>query len=181
MNAAIEAAHAGESGKGFAVVAGEIRKLAVDSSEQSKTISLVLKKIKTAIDAITVSNNTVLEKFQAIDGRVRTVSEQETNIRSAMEEQGQGSQQILEAVSRLNEVTQMVKQGSQEMLDGSREVIEESGNLERITEEISGGMNEMAEGADQINEAIGRVSEISKTNREHINTLFAEVSKFKVE
>jgi methyl-accepting chemotaxis protein len=42
-------------------------------------------------------------------------------------------------------------------------------------------MGEMAAGADQINEAVIRVNGISKTNREHINTLFAEVSKFKVE
>ena len=181
MNAAIEAAHAGEAGKGFAVVASEIRKLAVNSAEQSKTISDVLRKIKTAIDTITQSTNTVLEKFQAIDGRVRTVSEQETNIRNAMEEQGRGSHQILEAVARLNELTQMVKQGSAEMLDGSKEVIQESNNLERVTVEISGGMNEMANGAEQIDIAVDHINGISKSNKDHIDALFAELSKFKVE
>jgi methyl-accepting chemotaxis protein len=181
MNAAIEAAHAGEAGKGFAVVADEIRKLAVNSGEQSKTISTVLKKIKTAIDTITVSTNTVLEKFQAIDDRVKTVSQQEANIRSAMEEQGQGSQQVLEAIGKLNELTQMVKQGSQEMFTGSKEVIQESNNLEKATGEITGGMNEMAAGADQINIAVNRVSEISIKNKEHIQTLFTEVSRFKTD
>jgi methyl-accepting chemotaxis protein len=181
MNAAIEAAHAGEAGRGFAVVADEIRKLAESSGAQSKTISQVLKKIKTAIDSITGSTNTVLEHFQAIDERVRTVSQQEANIRSAMEEQGQGSQQILEAIGRLNDITLMVKQGSSEMLQGSRDVIKESRNLERASGEIASGVNEMYNGADQINAAVNRVSEISNENREHINTLFSEVSKFKVE
>jgi methyl-accepting chemotaxis protein len=85
MNAAIEAAHAGEAGKGFAVVADEIRKLAESSGEQSKTISAVLKKIKDSIDKITRSTDSVLNKFEAIDSGVRTVSDQEENIRNAME------------------------------------------------------------------------------------------------
>jgi methyl-accepting chemotaxis protein len=83
MNAAIEAAHAGEAGKGFAVVADEIRKLAESSGEQSKTISTVLKKIKDSIDKITKSTGTVLNRFEDIDGGVRTVSDQEENIRNA--------------------------------------------------------------------------------------------------
>jgi methyl-accepting chemotaxis protein len=181
MNAAIEAAHAGEAGKGFAVVADEIRKLAESSSEQSKTISTVLKKIKDSIDKITVSTNNVLTKFEAIDGGVRTVSDQEENIRNAMEEQSTGSQQILQAIARLNDITQLVKGGSIEMLEGSKQVITEGKNLEMATQEITNGMNEMATGADQINIAVNRVHDISGQNRDNIDILVKEVSKFKVE
>jgi len=180
MNAAIEAAHAGETGKGFAVVAGEIRKLATNSSEQSNTISQILKKIKTSIDTITASTNTVLENFKAIEDRVHTVSDQETNIRNAMEEQGQGSHRILEAMSKMNDQTQLVKQGSDKMLEGSKEVIIESTNLEKTTAEISGSINEVAKSAGEIDAAVNLVNGISKETNEHIDILSGEVSKFKV-
>jgi len=181
MNAAIEAAHAGEAGKGFAVVAGEIRKLAESAAQQSKTISDVLKKIKTSIDTITGSTNTALDNFKVVDEQVRAVSDQETNIYSAMEEQGRGSKQIHDAISKLNELTQMVKRGSTEMLNGSKEVIMESRNLEKVTIEISTGMNEIVNGAEKINSSVNRVEGISKTNKDCIDTLFSEVSKFKVD
>jgi methyl-accepting chemotaxis protein len=181
MNAAIEAAHAGEAGKGFAVVADEIRKLAESSGEQSKTISNVLRKIKNSIDKISKSTENVLTRFEAIDSGVKTVSEQEENIRNAMEEQGEGSRQILQSAGSLNELTQHVKDGSEEMLDGSKEVMRESQNLERVTQEITGGMNEMSSGAEQVNVAVTHVNEISTKNREAIETLLREVSRFKVE
>jgi methyl-accepting chemotaxis protein len=181
MNAAIEAAHAGEAGKGFAVVADEIRKLAESSSEQSKTIGTVLKKIKDSIDKITKSTENVLAKFEAIDSSVKTGSEQEENIRHAMEEQGQGSKQILDGIEKVTEITRNVKSGSNEMLEGAQEVIKESHNLERATQEITSGMNEMATGADEINTAVHHVNEISGKNREGIDTLMKEVSRFKVE
>jgi methyl-accepting chemotaxis protein len=181
MNAAIEAAHAGEAGKGFAVVADEIRKLAESSSEQSKTISSVLKKIKGSIDKISKSTDAVLNKFEAIDTGVKTVSEQEENIRNAMEEQNEGSKQILEAISRLNDLTNMVKSGSEEMLEGSQQVIHEGKNLEMATQEITGGMNEMASGADQINVAVTEVNNISGSNRDNIDILVKEVAMFKIE
>ncbi|MDR3174692.1 MAG: methyl-accepting chemotaxis protein [Treponema sp.] len=181
MNAAIEAAHAGDAGRGFAVVADEIRKLAENAGGQSKTIGEVLKKIKTSIEKITNSANTVLEKFQAIDDSVKTVSEQEANIRSAMEKQGEGSKQILEAIARLNNVTQNVRQGSLEMNEGSQQVILESKNLEKVTQEITKGMNEMTNGADMVNTVVDRVNDISVKNRELIETLAETVSKFKVD
>jgi methyl-accepting chemotaxis protein len=181
MNAAIEAAHAGEAGKGFAVVADEIRKLAESSGEQSKTIGGVLKKIKDSIDKITRSTGDVLEKFETIDSGVKTVSEQEENIRNAMEEQGQGSKQILEAVSLLNEITEGVKESAGEMNIGSKEVIETSRTLESITQEITNGMNEMAAGADQINSAINQVNGISVRNKSDIDELIQEVNRFKTQ
>jgi methyl-accepting chemotaxis protein len=180
MNAAIEAAHAGEAGRGFAVVAGEIRKLAESSSAQSKTISEVLKKIKTAIGIITDSTGMALEKFQAVDGGVRTVADHEAKIHNAMKEQGLGSRQILEAIGRLNDLSRMVKNGSAEMLEGSKEVIHESRNLEQVTSEIMNRIHEMTTGAGQINSAVNHVDDISKANKDCIDTLFMEVSKFKV-
>jgi methyl-accepting chemotaxis protein len=98
-----------------------------------------------------------------------------------MEEQGEGSRQILDAIARLNEITQQVRGGSGEMLDGSKEVIQESKNLEMVSQEISGGMNEMATGAEQINVAVNRVNELTGQNRENIDLLVREVSRFKIE
>ena len=181
MNAAIEAAHAGEAGKGFAVVAEEIRKLAESSSEQSKTISTVLKKIKSSIDKITQSTDNVLKRFEAIDSGVKVVADQEENIRNAMEEQGQGSKQILEAIGSLNELTQQVKSGSLEMLEGAKEVMRETENLEKSTQEVTGGMNEMAGGADEINTAVNHINDLTNKNRETASQLMKEVQKFRIE
>ena len=181
MNAAIEAAHAGEAGKGFAVVANEIRKLAESSGTQSKTVGTVLKKIKESIDKITKSTDSVLSKFEGIDSGVKTVADQETNIRNAMEEQGQGSKQILHAIGQVSSITQEVKSSSHEMLEGSNDIIKESRNLEKVTHEITGGMNEMASGAEEINIAVNQVNDLCGKNRESIGLLVKEVSRFKVE
>jgi len=181
MNAAIEAAHAGEAGKGFAVVAGEIRKLAESSSAQSKTIGTVLKKIAESIKKITSSTENVLTKFEAIDTSVKTVADQEESIRRSMEEQTTGSKQVLEGVSEVNEITRQVKSASNQMLDGAKEVIQESSNLEKATQEITSGMNEMATGAEHINIAVNHVNGVSSKNREGIEILLKEVSRFKME
>ena len=180
MNAAIEAAHAGESGRGFAVVADEIRKLAESSSEQSKTIGVVLKKIKESIDKIARSTDMVLNRFESIDQSVRTVSDQEEVIRNAMEEQSQGSRQVLQASGQVSEITLQVKGGSSEMLEGSKEVIQESKNLERVTQEITNGINEMAAGAEQVNKAVNAVNDLTGRTKDNISLLVQAVSGFKV-
>ena len=180
MNAAIEAAHAGEAGRGFAVVADEIRKLAESSSEQSKIIGSVLKKIAESIGKITRSTDNVLNKFEAIDTGVRTVAEQEKGIRIAMEEQSHGGQRALQAAGQGGDITQQVKGEAMEMQEGSKEVILESKNLEKLTQEITSGMNEMAAGTEQVNRAVNSVNELSGKTRENISSLVQAISHFKV-
>jgi len=180
MNAAIEAAHAGDTGKGFAVVAGEIRKLAENSSSQSKSIADMVKKMKGAIDTITKSITRVLDRFEDIDGKVKTISEQETEIRGAMEEQETGSKQILEAITQLKDLTGTVLTDAGAIVVEGNAVIDESKNLKGITAGIERGMYEMAAGAEHIKTAVNRVNEISNVNKNSTDILIGEVLKFKV-
>jgi methyl-accepting chemotaxis protein len=180
MNAAIEAAHAGEAGKGFAVVADEIRKLAESAAEQSKTTGGVLKNIKESIGSIAQATEGILKHFELIEQEVKTVSEQEAGIRAAMEEQETGGKSILEAVSRLNEVTGEVCRASEDMAAECREVLRQSDSLEGLTRKIDDEINEISIGSDQINNTVIHINEISEKNKVDISALVEEMEKFKV-
>jgi len=178
MNAAIEAAHAGEAGKGFAVVADEIRKLAESSGQQSKTTAAMLKKIKASIDNITESSNDVLNRFGAIDSSVKTVSEHEQNILSAMQEQETGGKQILESISRLRDITSSVKKGSGDMAESGKTLVKETDGFIKTSQEAVKGMNEILKGVNQIKVSVDHVNDMSLENNRNFDALKDETKKF---
>lgn len=180
MNAAIEAAHAGNYGKGFAVVADEIRKLSQGATEQSKTISAVLRKVKGSIDRVSSSSVAAEKSFQRVFEIVDTVSDQEAAIKGAMDEQRVGGVQVLEALSTINDITVEVKDSSAQMLLGSREIVVEMQRVSQVTLEINNSMDEMALGTGEINAAVSQVADISMRNKQSIEAVMATVSRFKL-
>ena len=180
MNAAIEAAHAGESGKGFAVVADEIRKLAEGSNLQGKQIAAVIKETTEIIRNITEAGSRAEKTFIDVYELVSQISEKEDSILEVMREQEENGRQVLDAIKRINGVTSEIDSASAEMLEGGTQIEQEMQKLAEITLETTDSMNEIASGADQITAAVAEVSDITQKNKVSIENLSNEVSKFKV-
>ena len=180
MNAAIEAAHAGESGKGFAVVASEIRKLAEESNAQGKQIGLVIKETSEIIYRLTEMGQKAEQSFVGVYDSVSQISEKEDSIVQAMRGQDTNGKNIIESMKKIHDITSEVKAGASEMLAGGKQIAVEMQRLSEITRDTTGSMNEIASGAGQITYAVEEVNEITRKNKMSIENLVNEVGKFRV-
>ena len=131
MNAAIEAAHAGDFGAGFSVVADEIRKLAEDSGRQAKQIGEVLKSIKQMVDTAYSKAGTVQTEFDSVVSLAGQVKNQELQVKNSMDEQNAGNSLLLSCISQ--------------MRDGTHAVEDAAYALQRDTEEIMGRISKIGQ------------------------------------
>jgi len=139
MNAAIEAAHAGSYGLGFSVVADEIRKLAEHSSKEAKTISVSLKDIKLLIDQTEYSSQKAQSGFMNVVDFSDQVKDEGATIKNAVEEQNNGGRQLLNALSQIQRLTDIVNTDSKDLLTSSKMILTEISNLNKTVEAESIG------------------------------------------
>jgi iron only hydrogenase large subunit-like protein len=132
MNAAIEAAHAGETGKGFSVVAGEIRKLSDNSGRQAVKISKSLKEIKSLIDTSMESSHSAQSQFDAIVSLVGAMKDEAANIRSAMDAQNAGGSQVLSSLDEINTLISTVKGESENLVSSGQSIVEDITSLKAM-------------------------------------------------
>ena len=180
MNAAIEAAHAGESGKGFAVVADEIRKLAEESSVQGKKIAAVIKESLQIIQKLTDTESTTEKAFEQVYTLVSKISEQEARILEVMQQQETGSEKITAAITDINGITYDIKSKSEEMANNGRHTAGEMQMLNTLTAALTERMNEMTSDVLNINKAIQTVHEVTQKNAHAIQKVVQEVDSFQL-
>lgn len=121
LNAAIEAARAGEAGKGFAVVADEVRKLAERSGKATKQIGdlivAIQKNTGVAVEAVKAGNEKAQNAgsaFRNIVGVVQDSAKRVSEIAAASEEQAAQSSEVLSAVENIAAITEQTSAGTQE-------------------------------------------------------------------
>ena len=163
LNAAIEAARAGEHGKGFAVVADEVRKLAERASSATKEIG----------GLISGMQRTVADAVRAMDEGAHEVE----NGAAAANQAGSALADILKAAQAVQAQAAAALDASQRMGELSTQLVEASEAVSAVVEENTAATEEMAAGSSEIVQAIEGIASVSEENAAAVEQVSASAEE----
>jgi methyl-accepting chemotaxis protein len=177
MNAAIEAAHAGEVGKGFAIVADEIRNLAETSGSNAKMITSILKDLSARIQTIVDLVGKTADALFNILKDARESSAISSEVLNAMEEESRAVTDIVRSTQELARITDEVKMASTEQAAGGTQIISVITHIKKQTDDVSGLTKGQIEKSHQIESIAKELNEVVNRNQSVISNLNLLVKK----
>lgn len=163
LNAAIEAARAGEHGKGFAVVADEVRKLAERSTSSTKEIDKML-------------NGIVATVSEAVIAMESGTKEVETGVASA-NEAGRALTDILTASEAVNAQATLAAKASEQMRLAAEQLVEAVDSVSAVVEENTASTEEMSANSTEISEAVENIASVSEENSAAVEEVSASAEE----
>lgn len=180
MNAAIEAAHAGDSGKGFAVVADEIRKLAENTGSNSRKISDNLGTITEAIESGKSSSDSSLKAFLNIQDEVKVFVDAFHEINFTISELKMGMQEIAKAQTAINSATEIINEKSTDVVDRIDKLDTGMVNLHGLSSEITSGIGDVENESTEIHSGMQTLIDLMKDAEIANSRLIKELSFFRI-
>lgn len=181
MNAAIEAAHAGEYGKGFAVVAEEIRKLADKSSSGAKEIQQVVQEISSNIKNNLNLAETTKQNFTTLDKNILNVEEISHSILDFLETQKTSNNHIIKIIASLSELSKKIALKAKEEQQESSNIENFLENLTQMSEEVTSAMQEQKVALQETSSSSEHISDISSLLKGIAEELTQDFEKFKTD
>ncbi|MBR2215612.1 MAG: methyl-accepting chemotaxis protein [Selenomonadaceae bacterium] len=150
LNAAIEAARAGEAGRGFAVVADEVRKLAEQSAEAAQKIAELVATIQRDTDIAIKSIAQGNESAKAGSASVEATGAAFQDIEAQVGQLADNMQRSIEYIELLNTSSHEIAGNMDVVMDFSRRSTDEAQNVSAATEEQAANMHEMADASEAL-------------------------------
>ena len=178
MNAAIEAAHAGDAGRGFAVVAEEIRQLAESSSTNARQIGEMLESVTKRIDEVAESSSRSTTTFGSIKHEIQTFADSLQEIAQSMGEMSAGSGQVLAATESMSSSSEEINTQTGAIDRNVREISTAMGEIDDLASQVANGISEIRDALNEINSAVSDLSTMSDANRQSAKTMEEDLSRF---
>lgn len=178
MNAAIEAAHAGDAGKGFSVVADEIRKLAEQSTQQSKIISKQLKETQGIVHTAVSTAEEAASGFDGVLSLIQTLADMEHENYQAMNEQKKASQDISNRLGSMQESSEVVRDNSAALAENSQELRHSVDLFITNAEAVSTEMNRINTASQTMSESFQSVQLTQQDTEKKLHETQKEIGSF---